>query len=58
VPVIPQKDLRNNVADVLRREFRTFAYPPPAMLAVREQHGLRPTFAHHGLPWHVAGLER
>jgi 16S rRNA G966 N2-methylase RsmD len=43
---------------LLRREFRTFAHPPPAMLAVLEQHGLRPTFAHRGLPWHVAGLER
>jgi 16S rRNA G966 N2-methylase RsmD len=42
----------------LRREFRTFAHPPPAMLAVLERHGLRPTFAHRGLPWQVAGLER
>jgi 16S rRNA G966 N2-methylase RsmD len=43
---------------LLRREFRTFAHPPPAMLAVLERHGLRPTFAHRGIPWHVAGLER
>ena len=43
---------------LLRREFRTFAHPPPAMLAVLERHGLRPTFAHRGLPWQVAGLER
>jgi 16S rRNA G966 N2-methylase RsmD len=42
----------------LRREFRTFAHSPPAMLAVLERHGLRPTFAHRGLPWQVAGLER
>lgn len=40
------------------REFRTFAHPPPAMLAVLEQHGLRHTFTHRGLPWQVAGLER
>jgi len=43
---------------LLRREFRTFAHPPPAMLAVLEQHGLRRTFAHRGIPWQVAGLER
>jgi 16S rRNA G966 N2-methylase RsmD len=43
---------------LLRREFRTFAHPPPAMLAVLEEHGLRPTFTHNGLPWQVAGLER
>jgi 16S rRNA G966 N2-methylase RsmD len=43
---------------LLRREFRTFAHPPPAMLAVLERHGLRPTFAHRGLPWQVVGLER
>jgi magnesium-protoporphyrin O-methyltransferase len=41
-----------------RREFRTFAHPPPAMLAVLERHGLRPTFTHRGIPWQVAGLER
>jgi 2-polyprenyl-3-methyl-5-hydroxy-6-metoxy-1,4-benzoquinol methylase len=40
------------------REFRTFTHPPPAMLAVLERHGLRPVFAHSGIPWHVAGLER
>jgi hypothetical protein len=42
----------------LRREFRTFAHPPGAMLAVLEQRGLRPVFRHRGLPWQVAGLER
>jgi magnesium-protoporphyrin O-methyltransferase len=41
-----------------RKEFRTFAHPPSAMLAVLEQHGLRRTFAHRGVPWQVAGLER
>jgi magnesium-protoporphyrin O-methyltransferase len=40
------------------REFRTFAHPPAAMLAVLERRGLKPAFAHGGVPWHVAGLER
>lgn len=39
-------------------EFRTFAHPPAAMLGVLEDHGLRRTFCHDGLVWHVAGLER
>jgi 2-polyprenyl-3-methyl-5-hydroxy-6-metoxy-1,4-benzoquinol methylase len=43
---------------IMRREFRTFAHPPPAMLAVLEHHGLQPTFTHRGIPWQVAGLER
>jgi 2-polyprenyl-3-methyl-5-hydroxy-6-metoxy-1,4-benzoquinol methylase len=43
---------------LLRREFRTFAHPPPAMLAVLERHGFQPAFAHHGIPWQVDGLER
>jgi magnesium-protoporphyrin O-methyltransferase len=43
---------------LLRKEFRTFAHPPAAMLTVLGQRGLRETFAHHGLVWHVAGLER
>jgi 16S rRNA G966 N2-methylase RsmD len=43
---------------LMRKEFRTFAHPPSAMLAVLEQRGLRRTFAHRGLPWQVAGLER
>ena len=41
-----------------RMEFRTFAHPPAEMLAVLEQRGLRHTFSHRGLVWHVAGLER
>jgi 2-polyprenyl-3-methyl-5-hydroxy-6-metoxy-1,4-benzoquinol methylase len=43
---------------LLRREFRTFAHPPAAMLEVLERHGLRAAYVHRGLPWHVAGLER
>jgi magnesium-protoporphyrin O-methyltransferase len=41
-----------------RRDFRVFVHPPPALLAVLEQRGLRPTFRHRGLVWHVEGLER
>jgi 2-polyprenyl-3-methyl-5-hydroxy-6-metoxy-1,4-benzoquinol methylase len=43
---------------LLRREFRTFAHPPDAMLGVLRERGLRPVFSHRGLPWRVAGLER
>src|SRR3954468_20449458 len=39
-------------------EFRTFAHPPAAMLAVLDERGLRPDFAHRGLIWRIAGLER
>ena len=44
--------------ELLRREFRTFAHPPAAMLAVLEERGLRRSFRHRGIPWQVAGLER
>src|SRR5512146_672683 len=40
------------------REFRAFAHPPAAMLAVLEGRGFRQTFAHHALVWQAAGLER
>jgi hypothetical protein len=43
---------------VLGREFRTFAHPPAAMLAVLERRGFRRTFAHRALVWQAAGLER
>jgi magnesium-protoporphyrin O-methyltransferase len=43
---------------LMRREFRTFAHPPDAMLAVLERHGLEPAYVHQGMPWSVAGLER
>jgi 2-polyprenyl-3-methyl-5-hydroxy-6-metoxy-1,4-benzoquinol methylase len=48
----------NLVFRLLRREFRTFAHPPSAMLALLGKRGLRRTFAHHALVWQVAGLER
>jgi len=49
---------QNLLFATLRREFRTFTHPPPAMLAVLEERGLRRTFAHRGRVWQVAGLER
>lgn len=49
---------QNLVFAALRREFRTFTHPPAAMLAVLEARGLHPTFAHEGMVWQVAGLER
>jgi 16S rRNA G966 N2-methylase RsmD len=48
----------NLVLRIMRREYRTFAHPPRAMLAVLEQRGLRKTYARHNLIWQVAGLER
>lgn len=49
---------QNLLFRLLRKEFRTFAHPPSAMLAVLGDHGLQRTFAHHGAVWQVAGLER
>lgn len=49
---------QNLVFTLLRREFRTFAHPPSAMLSVLREHGLRATFAHRGLVWQVVGLQR
>jgi 16S rRNA G966 N2-methylase RsmD len=49
---------QNLVFRLLRREFRTFAHPPTAMLGLLGERGLRRTFAHHALVWQVAGLER
>jgi hypothetical protein len=41
-----------------RMEFRTFAHPPSAMLAVLRDRGLDATFTHSGIVWQVSGLER
>lgn len=49
---------QNLVFRVRRMEFRAFTHRPADMLAVVEKHGLRHTFTHRGLVWHVAGLER
>ena len=40
------------------REFRTFAHPPAAMLAVLAEHGLRPSAAYRGPVWQVAAATR
>jgi len=48
----------NLVFRLMRREYRSFAHPPAAMLGVLAERGLRRTFAHHTLVWQVAGLER
>ena len=36
------------------REFRSFAHPPSAMLAVLADHGMRPAETHRGPVWQVA----
>ena len=41
-----------------RREFRTYAHPPTAMLEVCRANGLRATYAHAGAVWQVEGLSR
>jgi len=43
---------------LLRKEFRIFAHPPAAMVAVVEARGLRPALLHPGRVWQIAGLER
>jgi magnesium-protoporphyrin O-methyltransferase len=43
---------------LLGREFRTFVHPPSAMLASLAAEGLTPSFAHDGVVWRIAGLER
>ena len=48
----------NLVLRVMRREYRTFAHPPRAMLEVLERRGLHKTFAGRSLVWRIAGLER
>jgi magnesium-protoporphyrin O-methyltransferase len=40
------------------REFRVFAHPPAAMLAVLAEHGLRPVDAYRGPVWQVAAVAR
>ncbi len=40
------------------RQFRTFAHPPGAMLAVLADHGMRPAGIHHGPVWQVAHATR
>ena len=41
-----------------RSDFRVWAHPPEAMLAVLEARGLRRTWSHSGGVWRAVGLER
>jgi 2-polyprenyl-3-methyl-5-hydroxy-6-metoxy-1,4-benzoquinol methylase len=50
--------LQNACFRLRRNEFRTFAHPPAAMLAVLESRGMEATADHRGVAWQVAGLER
>jgi len=50
--------VQNLVFRLRGTEFRAFAHPPAAMLAVLEHHGLRRTFSHAGLAWRVHALRR
>jgi hypothetical protein len=43
---------------VMRKEFRTFAHPPAAMLDVVRDRGLDMAYRHDGFVWQVAGLAR
>jgi 16S rRNA G966 N2-methylase RsmD len=45
---------QNLLFRLLRRDFRTFAHPPTAMLAVLAEHGMRSTAAHRGPVWQIA----
>lgn len=40
------------------QDFRGFVHPPDEMVAALAATGLRPTYGHHGMSWHVVGLER
>jgi 2-polyprenyl-3-methyl-5-hydroxy-6-metoxy-1,4-benzoquinol methylase len=40
------------------RQFRTFAHPPAAMLALLAGHGMRPALTHRGRVWQVAAASR
>ena len=50
--------LQNLGLRLARKEFRTYAHPPAAMLDVCRANGLRATYAHAGVVWQVEGLSR
>jgi magnesium-protoporphyrin O-methyltransferase len=50
--------MQNAALRLGRKEFRTFAHPPSAMLDVCRARGLAATDAHRGLVWQVEGLSR
>ena len=43
---------------LMRREFRVFAHPPEAMLAVLDEAGMAARFAERGLAWEARGVTR
>ena len=43
---------------LLRREFRVFAHPPEAMLAVLREQGMVARFAERGFAWEAQGVRR
>ena len=49
---------QNAVFRLMRQEFRAFAHPPAAMLAVLREQGLEARFAQSGFAWQVTGLAR
>jgi magnesium-protoporphyrin O-methyltransferase len=49
---------QNLLFRAMGRDFRTFAHPPEAMLAVLAEHGLQPRAAHSGRVWQVAAVSR
>jgi 16S rRNA G966 N2-methylase RsmD len=50
--------VQNSVLQVTGREYRAFAHPPAAMLAVLAEHGLAVRAVHRGWVWQVAALSR
>jgi 16S rRNA G966 N2-methylase RsmD len=49
---------QNLLFRMVGRDFRTFAHPPAAMLAVLAEHGLQPRAVHRGRVWQVAAVRR
>ncbi|WP_211355309.1 methyltransferase domain-containing protein [Blastococcus colisei] len=49
---------QNTLLRLSDRQFRTFAHPPGAMLAVLADHGMRPAEAHRGPLWQIAAASR
>jgi magnesium-protoporphyrin O-methyltransferase len=50
--------VQNLAFRAMRKEFRTFAHPPEAMLGVLRAHGLAPAYVDERRVWAVAGLAR
>jgi 16S rRNA G966 N2-methylase RsmD len=49
---------QNQLLRLSGREFRVFAHPPAAMLAVLAEHGLQLIATHRGRMWQVAAVSR